>query len=308
MAGSSNIGLNDNGGCSTGLHRHLGCTFRHPSDISSDISSDLLTQFTSELWKEVARILGVQLHHTTAFHPQANGLCERFHRSLKTALRASLTDDRWIERLPWVLLSLRTVPKEDLQTSSAELVYGQTLRVPGDFIPDSTRPWNLSSERSALLDRINTFKPIPTSQHGLTVAWMPRDLSAAEFVFIRHDAHRHSLWPPYDGPFRVLEAGVKTFLVDIGGRPERVTVDRLKPAHGELGQPMVPALAPRRGRPAANKGTDLGEISQTAKEVQPAADSSHCTRSGRQVRAPSKLMLPVLVNSGGACVGADTSN
>ncbi len=128
----------------------------------SDISSDRGPQFTSELWKEVARILGVQLHHTTAFHPQANGLCERFHRSLKTALRASLADDRWIERLPWVLLGLRTVPKEDLQSSSAELVYGQTLRVPGDFIPDSTRPWNLSSERSALLDRINTFKPVPT--------------------------------------------------------------------------------------------------------------------------------------------------
>ncbi|GAA6090401.1 uncharacterized protein K02A2.6-like [Tachysurus ichikawai] len=120
---------------------------------------------------------------------EANGLCERFHRSLKTALRASLTDDRWIERLPWVLLGLRTAPKEDLQTSSAELVYGQTLRVPGDFIPDCTKRWSLPSECSALLDRINAFKPVPTSRHGLTVAWMPKDLSAAEFVFIRHDAH-----------------------------------------------------------------------------------------------------------------------
>ncbi len=125
--------------------------------------------------------------------------------------------------------------------------------------PDSTRPWNLSSERSALLDRINTFKPVPTSQHGLTVAWMPRDLSAAEYVFIRHDAHRHSLRPPYDGPFRVLEAGVKTFLVNIGGRPERVTVDRLKPAHGELCQLMVPALAPRRGRQPPTRGQTSGK-------------------------------------------------
>ncbi len=109
----------------------------------SDISSDRGPRFTSELWKEAAQILGVQLHRTTAFHPQANGLCELFHLSLKTALRSSLTDDRWIERLPWVLLGLRIVPKEDLQTSSAELVYGQTLRVPRDFIPDSTRPWGL---------------------------------------------------------------------------------------------------------------------------------------------------------------------
>lgn len=161
----------------------------------SDMSSVRGPQFTSELCADVARILGVQLYHSTAFHPQANRLCQHFHRSLKSALRASLTDDRWSERLPWVLLGLRTVPKEDLQTSSAELVYGQALRVPGDFIPDSTRPWSPFAERSALLDRINTFKPVPTSQHGLTVAWMAKDLSAAEFVFIHHYALFHPQYP-----------------------------------------------------------------------------------------------------------------
>lgn len=76
---------------------------------SSDICSG--PQFTSELRTEVVRILGVQLQHTTSFHPQANGLCEHFHRSLKTALKASLTDDRWVEWLAWVLLGLRTAPR-----------------------------------------------------------------------------------------------------------------------------------------------------------------------------------------------------
>lgn len=33
--------------------------------------------------------------------PQANGLCEQFHRSMKTALRATLTDGNWLDRLPW---------------------------------------------------------------------------------------------------------------------------------------------------------------------------------------------------------------
>ena len=140
------------------------------------------------------------------------------------------------------------------------------------------------------------------------MAWVPKDLSEAKFVFIRHDAHRNSLRPPYDGPFRVLEAGAKTFLVDIGGRPERVTVDRLKAAHGELGQPMVPAQAPRRGRPPTNKESASKNESLTAQEVQDSANSHHVTRSGRQVRAPTKLLLPVLVNSGGSCVAADTSS
>ncbi|XP_061901696.1 interleukin-1 receptor accessory protein-like 1 [Entelurus aequoreus] len=37
-----------------------------------DISSDRGSQFTSELWAAVAKSLGVKLHHTTAYHPQAN--------------------------------------------------------------------------------------------------------------------------------------------------------------------------------------------------------------------------------------------
>lgn len=82
----------------------------------------------------------MKLHRTTAYHPQANGLCERFHRSLKAALRASLKDCGWVDRLPWVMLGLRSAPKEDLQASSAELVYGQPLRVPGEFIPKVTDP------------------------------------------------------------------------------------------------------------------------------------------------------------------------
>ncbi len=70
---------------------------------------------------------------------------------------------------------------------------------------------------------------------------------------------------------------------------------------------MVPAAAPRRGHPATNKEEDSRAESLTAMEVQHGAGSQRCTRSGRQVRAPRKLMLPVLVNSGGTCVGVDTS-
>ena len=90
------------------------------------------TSFTSALWNEVANKLGIQVHRTTVYHPQSNGLVERFHRTLKAALKARLQGPRWTDELPWVLLGLRTVPKEDLDTSSAELVYGEPLTVPGE--------------------------------------------------------------------------------------------------------------------------------------------------------------------------------
>lgn len=59
---------------------------------------------------------------------------------------------------------------------------------------------------------------------------------------MRHDAYRGPLRRPYDGPFPVLEPGEKDFLIDLGGRAERVSVDRLKPAHLDLDKPANLAL------------------------------------------------------------------
>ena len=215
----------------------------------SDLSSDRGPQFTSELWNAVADGLGVKLHRTTAYHPQANGLVERFHRSMKAALRAGLTDGNWVDKLPWVLLGLRCAPKEDLQSSSAELVYGQTLRVPGDFIPTATDHWSAAKQRTALLEAARVFTPVPTSRHGAPAFRVPPGLRSVDFVFVRHDAHRGPLRPPYDGPFRVLQRGDKSLVVDVGGRPETISVDRVKPAHLDVSQPLELAQPPRRGRP-----------------------------------------------------------
>ncbi|CAL9689823.1 unnamed protein product [Knipowitschia caucasica] len=254
----------------------------------SDLSSDRGAQFTSEIWNAVAGGLGVKLHRTTAYHPQANGLCERFHRSMKAALRASLTDGNWVDKLPWVMLGLRTAPKEDLQSSSAELVYGQALRVPGDFIPDATRPWSATEQRSSLREVATGFAPVPTSQHCSPESRMPAGLRSASFVFVRHDAHRGPLRPPYDGPFKVLQHGDKSLVVDIGGRPETISVDRIKPAHVDISRPLVLAQAPRRGRPPVlcspgQSGVpSTGTVPAASPASLPSAPAT-CTRSGRAI-------------------------
>ncbi|XP_056128342.1 uncharacterized protein LOC130106298 [Rhinichthys klamathensis goyatoka] len=247
----------------------------------SDLSSDRGPQFTSELWSAVAEVLGVKVHRTTAYNPQSNGLCERFHRDMKAALRASLTGSDWADRLPWVMLGLRSAPKEDLQASSAELVYGQPLRVPGEFLPDATAPWSVASHRAASRDIADAFVPIPTSHHGLPRSYVPKDLPSAKYVFIRHDGHRTPLLPPYDGPFRVLVGGVKNFVVDMGGRPERMAIDRLKPAHVDIGEPLQLALPPRQGRPPAATATPA-----PAPPLALGPSTVKRSRYGRQVRPP----------------------
>lgn len=105
--------------------------------VPSTITTDRGSQFESALWDHLMHLLGVQRIRTTAYHPIANGLVERFHRQLKAALKCQPTPVNWVDALPLTLLGIRTVLKEDLHCSAAELVYGTTLRLPGEFFDPS---------------------------------------------------------------------------------------------------------------------------------------------------------------------------
>ena len=81
--------------------------------VTSVITTDRGAQFTSSVWSEVCSILGIRRSQTTSYHPQSNGLIERFHHYLKTSLWALLAGPNWICHLPLVLLGLHSVHKDD---------------------------------------------------------------------------------------------------------------------------------------------------------------------------------------------------
>ncbi len=69
----------------------------------TSITSDSGIQFLSEIWGSMCNALGIKHKMTTAHHPQANCLLERFHRQLKSSLHAHLCGVDWVSHLPWAL-------------------------------------------------------------------------------------------------------------------------------------------------------------------------------------------------------------
>ena len=73
-------------------------------------------------------------------HPLSNCIIERFHRQLKDSLRARLASSDRPSHLPWVLLGLRSAPKEDHNVSSRELLYGVPLALQGELLDTAEPP------------------------------------------------------------------------------------------------------------------------------------------------------------------------
>ena len=163
----------------------------------STVVTDRGRQFQSNLWTALTTLLGSKRARTTSYHPLANGLVERFHRQLKAALKTR-PQSTWVESLPLVLLGIRTALKEDLHCTAAELVYGTNLRLPGEFFtsPSSTPTLERSDYVLQLKSRMSQIRPISPrlpQRHN----FVNPDLSTCTHVFIRHDAVRKPLQPPY---------------------------------------------------------------------------------------------------------------
>lgn len=206
----------------TGWISRFGC----PTDIVTDRGR----QFESSLFQHLSRMAGFKHKRTTSYHPSCNGLVERLHRQLKASIVCHATE-KWTEALPLVLLGIRSAFKEDLQASSAELVYGEPLRLPGEFFQESNESiTDLNNFTARLRSFVKKLKPTPASRHGTGRVFVYKELASSTHVFIRDDTVRGALQPAYTGPYEVLRSGDKVYTVLIRGKSVTVSIDRLKPA------------------------------------------------------------------------------
>ena len=132
---------------------------------------------------------------------------------------------------------------------------------------------------------------------------VPESLKTATFVFVRHGARRIPLTRPYDGPFRVLERGIKFFRVQAGTKEQVISVDRLKPAFGFADPAPTPprkekkttTVKPRTGKtlnPEAEAfvpGKKPKERAIPSREAGEEGIATAKSRAGRPLRPPVRF-------------------
>lgn len=195
--------------------------------IPKYVSTDNATIFRSNNWIEFMSVMSIRHIKCSPYHPISQGIIERFHRTLKQAL-TSHNIHSWPDSLPWVLLGLRSSIKTELDFSSAEILYGSQLRLPGEFFEDdNTEHILLPSFVANLKARMRGVKFFFTKHFPTINSYVPTELLTCTHVYVRDDSHTIGVRPAYMGPFKVIKRSEKCLTLEDHGL---VSLDRVKPA------------------------------------------------------------------------------
>ena len=214
------------------------------------ITSDRGASFVSEAVASFCRLWGVQQQFASAYHPQANGLVERFNATLVDMLRAfSIESGKlWDEYINACLFAYRTSIHSSTNTSPDMLVYGQALRIPLDIElnhilhqehrspTDSsfvfTHALALERAREQARQYMDRYKQKYEAAYNSKLR--PRSFDIGDLVWAKTESHDDKLTPLWRGPFRVFAKPSENsyLLQDESGSslPSPLPIHELKPA------------------------------------------------------------------------------
>ncbi|CAK1591943.1 unnamed protein product [Parnassius mnemosyne] len=251
--------------------------------VPNIMTTDQGRQFESAFFSRLMNLCAKKRIRTTGYHPCANGMVERMHRQLKAALMCH--SNTWTKVLPLVLLGMRSTLKEDIKTSAAELVYGEPLRLPGELIAPqkfTNNPADVMDYVADLKRKMEILRLISASHHTRPSTFIFKDLAPTTHVFLRDDAVRRPLQPPYTGPHAVLQRRDKTLTLDVNGRKVTVSIDRVKPPYIENNKSGKQTTTPAT---PATANTPPPIVQRTRNNTVTPSDTRVVkTRSGRCVR------------------------
>ena len=95
--------------------------------VLESLHTDLGKNFESALKKEICQLFGVRKTRTTPYHPQSDGLVERFNKTVLEMLSMAVQqdEDKWYLLLPSLLLAYPTSVHESTGATRFSLMFGR---------------------------------------------------------------------------------------------------------------------------------------------------------------------------------------
>ena len=103
--------------------------------LPSVITTDQGSEFRNQLNAELTTTFGIKHRLTTAYHPQANGLDERYNQTLINSLSkfAQQCRGKWDDKLAEVVYAYNTAVQESSRCTPFEAMFGRQAKLPIDF-------------------------------------------------------------------------------------------------------------------------------------------------------------------------------
>uniref|UniRef100_A0A8C1NT83 Gypsy retrotransposon integrase-like protein 1 n=2 Tax=Cyprinus carpio TaxID=7962 RepID=A0A8C1NT83_CYPCA len=197
--------------------------------IPSQILTDQGTPFMSRMMADVCKLLKVQQLRTTVYHPQTDGLIERFNQTLKQMLHRVAAEDKrdWDQMLPYVLFGIREIPQASTGFTPFELLF---VRQPRRLLNVAREAWEqqLAVHRTTIehvremRERIERVMPIvrehlvkaqQAQQRQYNRAAQPREFQRGDHVLVLVPTAACKFLATWQGPYTVTEkVGPVTYL------------------------------------------------------------------------------------------------
>ena len=188
------------------------------------ILTDQGTHFINKLIEQVTEHLQTKHLRTTPYHPQTNGMTERFNGTLCKALSklANYSEDDWDKFIPTVLFSYRIRKHTTLGTSPYEALYGVPPKLPNGEI---------LGQRTPEEDRLPTLKEIQDNAKRPPMQKESR-FKEGQSVLWKSGVRRNKMEPNLYGPFTIQSCGPNNTYILIDNNDEEVPIlisgDRLQ--------------------------------------------------------------------------------
>ena len=222
------------------------CRFSPPEQLHSDQGR----QFESLLVAEVCRLLGIDKTRTTAYHPQSDGLVERWNRTLLHNLSTCVKDhpEDWEDFVKPICLAYNTSIHATTGFTPFFLMFGRQAKLPVELMygtpePASTTTTEYATQlKSSMTEAYRKVRSTTARQldyqaelYNKKVHGKPHAVGSQVWVLFPQAPRGKSkkLYRPWKGPFVVVKclSDVTYRVQDVENRRRRVVVhfNRLKP-------------------------------------------------------------------------------